>query len=61
METVIYNWTSFLRVTVSQYGKVFGLPATPSALIVSGVNTPLYSHRFNRLLYTKKLVKWIIP
>ena len=32
METLIYNSTSFLRVTVSQYGKVFGIYATPIAL-----------------------------
>ena len=57
METLIYNSTSFLRVTLSQYGESFGLPATPVDL--PGVNTPLppYSHRFKRLLYTKALVK----
>ena len=28
-----------LRVTLSQYGKVFGLPATSTVLLVLGVNT----------------------
>ena len=29
METLIYNSTKFLRLTLSQYGKAFGLSATP--------------------------------
>ena len=45
METLIYNSTSFLRVTLSQYGKAFGLPATPAAIPVPGVNTWPYSHK----------------
>ena len=61
METLIYNSTSFLGVTLSQYGKAFGLPATPVALLVSGVNTPPHSNRFKNLLYTKTLVKCITP
>ena len=40
METLIYHSNSFLRVTLRQYGKAFGLPATPVALLVLGVNTP---------------------
>ena len=31
METLIYNLTSFLRLALSQYGKGFGLSATPVA------------------------------
>ena len=31
METLIYNSTSFLRLALSQYGKTFGLSATPVA------------------------------
>ena len=40
METLIYNLTSFFRVTQSQYGKAFGLPATPVALLVNCIFTP---------------------
>ena len=29
----------FLKVTINQYGKAFGLPATPVAILVSGINT----------------------
>ena len=61
METLINDSVSFLRVTLSQYGKAFGLPASLIALLVSGVNNPLYRHRFKSFLYTKALVKWIIP
>ena len=61
METLIYNSNNFLRVTLSRYGKVFGLSATPVVLLVPGVNTPLYNHRFKSLIYTKTSVKWIIP
>ena len=39
METLMYNEGSFLRVTLSQYGKDLGLPTAPVALLVSGVNT----------------------
>ena len=60
-ENLIYSSTSFLRVTLSHYGKAVGLPATLVALLVPDVNTPPYSHRFKSLIYTKKLVKWIIP
>ena len=61
METLIYDSTIFLRVTLSQYGKVFDLPVTPVALLIADVNSPPYSHRFKILIYTKMLVKWIIP
>ena len=54
METLLYNSTSLLRVTLSQHGKAFGLPATPVALLVPCLNTL-------SLIYTKKLVKCIIP
>ena len=33
METLIYNSTSFLRVTLCQYGKVTGLTAAPVAIL----------------------------
>ena len=59
MEIVIYNTNRFLRVTLSQYSKAIGIPATPVALLLPGINTPPYSHRFKNLLYTKTLVKWI--
>ena len=39
METLIYNSISIFRVTFSQYGKAFGLPATSVALVVPGANT----------------------
>ena len=52
MEYLMYNSTSFLRVTFSQFDKEFGLPAAPVALF-SGVNTPRNKHRFKSLLYTK--------
>ena len=39
METWTYNSTSSLRVTLSQYGKAFGLPATPVVWLVPGFNT----------------------
>ena len=40
METLIYNSTSPLRVTLSQYGKTFIPPGTPVALlVVPGVNS----------------------
>ena len=52
MEYLMYNSTSFLRVTFSQFNKEFGLPGAPVAL-VSGVNTPRNNHRFKSLLYTK--------
>ena len=55
METLIYNSTIFLRVTLIQYYKAFGLSATPVALLVPDVNTPPYSHRFKSLIYTKTL------
>ena len=58
METLIQNSTSSLRVTLSQYGKAFGLPATPVALVIPGV-TPPYNHRFKSFISTKTLVKWI--
>ena len=61
METLLYNLTSLLRVTLSQHGKAFGLPATPVALLVPCLNTLSHSHRFKSLIYTKKLVKCIIP
>ena len=61
MESLIYNSTSFLRATIRQNGKAFGLPAIPVATQVPGVNIPPYSHRFKSVLYTKTLVKWIIP
>ena len=61
METLIYNSTSFLRVTLGQCSKAYGLPATKVALLVPGVNTPPYNHRFKSLVYTKTFVKWIIP
>ena len=60
METLIYKSTSFLRVTLSQYDKAFGVPVTPVTLLVPGVNTPSYSHRCKDLLNTKTLLKWII-
>ena len=44
METLVSNSTSFLRVTLSQYGNTFGLPATPVVLLVPRINTPPYSH-----------------
>ena len=31
MENLMYNSTSFPRLALSQYGKVFGLSATPVA------------------------------
>ena len=31
METLMYNSASFLRLTLSQYGKAFGLSVTPVA------------------------------
>ena len=61
METLICNATSFLRVTLNQYGKAFGLPATTVALLIPSVNTSPFSHKFNSLLYSKTLLKWIIP
>ena len=36
----MYNAASFLRVTLSQYGKDFGLAATPVALLIPGDSTP---------------------
>ena len=35
----MYSEGSFLRVTLSQYGKDLGLLTAPVALLVSGVNT----------------------
>ena len=40
MECNSCNSTSYLKVTLSQYDKAFGLPVTPVALLVPGVNTP---------------------
>ena len=57
METLIYNSISIFRVTFSQYGKAFGLPATSVALVVPGANTLDDNHRFKSLLYTKAFVK----
>ena len=31
IETLMYNSTNFLRLTLSQYGKIFGLSATSVA------------------------------
>lgn len=40
METLINDSVSFLRVTLSQYGKTFIPPGTPVALlVVPGVNS----------------------
>ena len=61
METLIYYSTSLFRVTLSPYGKAFGLPVTLAVLLVPGVNTPPNSHRFKSFLYIKTLVKWVIP
>ena len=36
----MYNEGSFLRVTLSQYGRDLGLPTAPVSLLASGVNTP---------------------
>ena len=52
--------TSFLRITLSPYGETFVQPATPVSLLVPGVYTPPYGHRFKSLLYIKTLVIWII-
>ena len=41
MEVSIYYLTSFLIVTISQYRKVFGLPATSLILLVPDVNNRL--------------------
>ena len=57
METLIYNSISIFRVTFSQYGKAFALPATSVALVVPGANTLDDNHRFKSLLYTKAFVK----
>ena len=54
---ILLRRSSFLRVTLRQYGKAFGLPTTPVALPVPGVNTPPYIHRFNSLIYIKILAK----
>ena len=54
MENVIYNSTNCLRVTLIHYGKAFGLPATPVTLLVTGVNTPAYSHRLRALSILKR-------
>ena len=61
METLIYNSTSFLRITLREYSKPSDLPATPVSLLVPGINTPPDSHRFKSLLNIKTLVKWIFP
>ena len=54
MENLLYNSTNFLRVTLIHYGKAFGLPATPVALLVTCVNTPPYSHRLRALSILKR-------
>ena len=60
METLTHNSTSLTKGPLSQYGKNLGLPATPVALLVPGVNIPPYNHRFKSLIYTKTSVKWTI-
>ena len=53
------NLFSFLIVTLNQYSKTFGVPATLITLLVPGVNTPPYCHKFKSLLYIKTMVKCI--
>ena len=55
MGTLIYNSTSFLTVTLSPYGKAFGLPDTPFALLILGVTEAVA-----RRLSTKKVLLEIL-
>ena len=59
LETLTCNLTKFLKVVLRQYLNVFGLPAKLIALLLPGVNTSPYSHKFNSPICTKSLVEWI--